>query len=70
MTGGNDFSLIDFLLRMPVIAIVILLMLKGAVGSRYSPPPQGGPGGDMGMAKTVKKAFRKAVGIYHDEDGP
>jgi hypothetical protein len=49
------------------ISVVILLLLKGAGNSRYSPPPQGGPGGDMGMAKTVRKAFRTVVGLNHDE---
>lgn len=49
------------------ISVVILLLLKGAGSSRYSPPPQGGPGGDMGVAKTVKKTFRAAIGLNHDE---
>jgi hypothetical protein len=49
------------------ISVVILLLLKGAGSSRYSPPPQGGPGGDLGIGKAVRKAFRRTVGTDHGE---
>lgn len=50
---GNLHAMLAFMGHFWPIGIVCFIALKA--GGGYVPPPNGGPGGDMGMGKTVKK---------------
>ena len=51
------------------IAIGIFLCLKMSGGATYQPPPHGGPGGDMGLGHTFKKAVHSLMPSHsHDDD--
>ena len=56
---GNLHSMFTFMGRFWLDGLVCFLALKA--GGGYVPPPNGGPGGDGGMGKTVKKAFKRFV---------
>lgn len=43
------------------MGLAILLVLRMAGGSRYAPPPHGGPGSDAGMGRAVRRAFKSVV---------
>lgn len=57
----------DLLGSLP-IAVGVLLIFKAAGGSKYAPPPNGGPGGDMGLGRTFKKAVHSLMPSHSHDD--
>lgn len=56
---GNLHATLVYMGHFWPLGVLCFIALKA--GGGYVPPPNGGPGGDMGMGKTVKKAFKRVV---------